>query len=137
MNSEILSKDGLNKNLRMPPEEYAKKLWDWTPLNKCFERGIRIPDVDGLVETNYHFLCLEGKSKNASLSKGQRMLLERLAKLSQFTVIVFKGDPPNLSTITEWEVLGKQKHRGNFQEFFNFIRKWFNWAEKDNIRNKG
>lgn len=135
MNSETSSKDG--RNLRMSPEEYAKKLWDWTPLNSCFERGIRFTDVDGFVEVNYHFLHLEGKSKDISLPRGQRMALERLAKLPQFTVIVFKGSPPNLSTVTEWEVLGKQKHEGDFQGFFNFIRNWFIWAEKNNIRNKG
>lgn len=136
MNSETSSKDGRNKNLRMSPEEYAKKLWDWTPLNECFKRGIRFTDVDGFVEVNYHFLHLEGKSKNISLPKGQRMALERLARLPEFTVIVFKGDPPNLNTITEWEVLGKKIYKGKFREFFNFIHRWFEWAEKDNIRNK-
>jgi len=134
MNSETSSKDG--PNLRMPPEEYAKRLWDWTPLNNCFKRGIRFTDVDGIVEANRHFLLLEGKSKNAYLPKGQRMALERLAKLAEFTIIVFRGDPPNLSTVTEWEVLGKNKQKGNFQEFFNFIQEWFIWAEKDNTRNK-
>lgn len=125
------------RNLRLPPEEYAKKLWDWTPLNKCFERNIRVTDVDGFVEVNYHFLYLEGKSRNANLSGGQKIALERLAKLPQFTVVVFRGDPPDLHTVTEWEVLGKnKKHKGGFEEFSKFIHEWFIWADKNDIRDK-
>ena len=119
----------------MPPEEYAKKLWDWTPLNNCFERKIRLTDIDGLVEANNHFLLLEGKTTNIDLPRGQKIALERLAKLPEFTVIVFEGNPPDLETIISWKVLGKNKYNGGFQDFRNFIKQWFIWAEKDNERN--
>lgn len=125
------------RNLRLSAEEYARKLWDWTPLNKCFERNIRVTDIDGFVEVNYHFLYLEGKSKSGYLPRGQKMALERLAKLPQFTVIVFKGDPPDLHTVIEWEVLGKnKKYKGDFEEFLEFIHQWFIWVEKDDVRDK-
>lgn len=117
------------RNLRMSPEEYAKKLWDWTSLNGCFERGIRLTDVDGMVEANNKFLFLEGKSKDIDLPKGQKWALERLAKIPEITVVSFNGEPPDLNTITFWEILGKKKYEGNFKEFYEFVHKWFLWAE--------
>lgn len=131
MNSETLLKDG--HNLRMSPEDYFGKLWNWKPLNGCFERNITIPDIDGFVEVNCHFLVLEGKTVGCKMPEGQKTALKRLSKLPEFTVIIFKGNPPNLDTVTEWQVLGNQKHKGNFQEFFNFIHEWFIWANKGSI----
>ena len=115
-------------NLRLPPEEYAKRLWDWTGLNECFDRGIRLTDIDGFVEVGNKFLFLEGKPPGAIMRRGQRLALERLAQLPNFTVIVLEGNPP--FDIHGWQVIGKKRYAGDSEAFKNFIRKWFEYADK-------
>lgn len=127
---EILSNVG--RNLRMSPEEYAKKLWDWTALNESFERGIRLTDIDGFVEVGGHFLVIEGKSFSGTLPKGQRIALNRLASLDNFTVIVIDGNPPD--EIRGWRVLGKRKYRGDYNEFAAFVRMWFEYADSNQVK---
>jgi len=116
------------RNLRLPPEEYAKRLWDWTDLNVCFERGIRLTDIDGFVEVGNKFLFLEGKPLGGRLPKGQKIALERLALLPGVTVIVIEGDPP--FDVCGWRVIGKKRYTGDKDAFKKFIRQWFEWADK-------
>ena len=114
-------------NLKMTPEQYAKRLWDWTPLNGCFDRGIRVGDLDGFVEVGNKFLVIEGKPPGGELPKGQGYALTRLAKMDNFTVVVLEGTPP--FDIVGWRVLGKKKYVGGAEEFKKFIRKWFEYAD--------
>ena len=123
-NSETSSKG--SRNLRLPPEEYAKRLWDWTPLNSCFDRGIRVGDIDGFVEVGGKFLFIEGKPPSGTLKRGQRLALERLAKIDKFTVIIIEGNPP--FDIVGWMVLGKKKYKGDAEDFKRFVREWFEYA---------
>lgn len=120
------------RNLRWSLNNCIRKLWDWTALNICFGRKIKLSDIDGFVEVNYHFLFLEGKSKRAKMERGQRQALERLAGVPKIIVILVRGDPPDITTVDEWEVLGNspQTHQGNFQDFADFIRAWFLWADR-------
>ena len=114
-------------NLEMSPEEYAKRLWDWTPLNGSFDRGIRVGDLDGFVEVGGKYLVIEGKPPGGMLPAGQRYALTRLANLDEFTVVVLEGTPP--FDIVGWRVLGKKKYKGNAEEFKVFIHKWFEYAD--------
>lgn len=116
------------RNLRLSPEEYAKRLWDWTDLNECFERGIRLTDIDGFVEVGKKFLFLEGKPPGGRLPRGQKIALERLAQFPDITVVIIEGNPP--FEIRGWRVIGKQRYKGNNEEFKMFIRMWFEWADK-------
>jgi hypothetical protein len=113
-------------NLRLSPEEYAKRLWDWTPLNEAFDRGIRVGDIDGMVECGGKFLFLEGKPPGQPLSKGQGLALQRLAALPGVTVVVVRGHPP--SAVVGWEVIGKRNYVGTLEELVAFIRLWFEAA---------
>jgi len=113
-------------NLRLSPEEYAKRLWDWTPLNEAFDRGIRVGDIDGMVECGGRFLFLEGKPPGQVLATGQRLALQRLAALPGVTVIVIRGQPPR--DVVGWDVIGKQHYDGSIAELAAFIRLWFEAA---------
>jgi hypothetical protein len=56
------------------------------------KQGYILPsDLDGIIETNFHFLVFEWKRPDEELSKGQHIMLSRLASLPKFTVIVVKG----------------------------------------------
>jgi hypothetical protein len=114
----------------MNAEEYFEKLWDWTPLNDCFKRGIRPTDIDGCVEANGKFLILEGKTSGEEMPTGQKLALERMSAFPEFTVIIIEGKPP--FDVTGWRVLGKKKYTGGNVEFKKFIRRWFDWA--DNVK---
>ena len=116
-------------NLRMTPEEYAKRLWDWTPLNAAFKRGIRVGDVDGFVEVNKHYLFIEAKPPNTKMPTGQRIAFERIAREPRHYVFVIYGYPPD--TVVGWRVLGRKYYKGNYGDFVRFVRKWFEWAEKN------
>ena len=131
------------KNLRMSPEEYAKRLWDWTPLNSCFPRGVRLTDVDGAVEIGGEFLEIEGKPDGAELPKGQAYyLFRKVAK--GIRVVILHGDPP--ASVVGWAVLvnrkrshwpnsyGKQawhsrEYRGDYSAFARFVKRWAVFAE--------
>ena len=85
---------------------YAKSVWQWCEVLKgCFgNTTIEPSDIDGIVERNGYFLILETKGRNASLSRGQEIMLRRLAKLDKFTVVVVWGDrykPERLLVMTK------------------------------------
>jgi hypothetical protein len=90
----------------MTPEEYAARLWDWTPLNGCFPRGIRLTDVDGGVEIGGEFLEIEGKPFGAELPTGQAYYFFRKVARG-IRVILIEGDPP--STIRRVSVLHNRR----------------------------
>lgn len=115
-----------SRNLKLSPEEYSKRLWDWTFLNVSFSRGIRLADIDGFVEANNKFLFIEGKPPNGRMKRGQQMALQRLAALPDATVIVLKGNPPN--EVVSWEVIGDREYLGNKDDFAEFVRMWFQCA---------
>ena len=115
------------RNLRLSPEEYARRLWDWTPFNKAFDRGIRIGDIDGMVECKGKFLFLDGKPSQV-LSTGQRLAYERLAQLPGVTVIIINGQPP--FGVEGWRVIGKRTYKGTLEEAVAFVRRWFEYANR-------
>lgn len=63
------------------------------------KKGYILPsDLDGILETNRKFLVFEWKRPNEELSKGQHIMLSRLAELPQFTVVVVSGHSDSFST---------------------------------------
>jgi hypothetical protein len=73
---------------------YRAELWDWTPFNDCFgDSGIRISDIDGMVERNGLFLMLDGKRDGTFLKQGQLRLYKSFAATKAGTAIVFWGNP--------------------------------------------
>lgn len=140
------SKDG--RNLNQSPEEYAKGLWDWTPFNSCFKRygfsapGIRIGDIDGIVERKGRFLLLEGKRGKVEIDDAHLLMYQRLLETGLFTIVIFWGIPRNKEGVMEVEriwVLTKQ-HPNNepmesisIADLWKIIHEWFVLADTKHI----
>ena len=87
-------------------KNYTNSVWQWCEVLKgCFgNTTIEPSDIDGIVERNGYFLVIEAKGKNARMSRGQEIMLRRLAKIDKFTVVVVWGDkykPERLLVMTK------------------------------------
>lgn len=88
----------------------AEQLWDWKRLSQAFSGSIRPCDIDGIVEVNGFFLILEAKPADAlPPDGGQRRVLEELARLPRFTVLVLYGDPGTGSAV-RWQRIGSKEN---------------------------
>lgn len=91
-------------------ETAARRLWDWAELSAAFTGKIRPCDIDGIVEINGHFLVIEAKpAHEMPPDGGQRRVLDELAKLPRFTVLVLYGDPLT-GVAVRWQVIGTKEN---------------------------
>ena len=108
-------------------ENYMDAVTDWSYLNDCFDRGIRVSDVDGIVEANGSFLMIEAKGKGVPVPYGQRLMLRRFAKMPNCYVLILWGDPPR-----RYKLLGvgegKNKHCDK-AEVKRLVKAWFEWVD--------
>jgi len=104
---------------------YRQQLPDWSPFNDCFPRGIRIGDIDGIVEIGGRFLMLEWKGgKNVSLPNGQRQLLKRFGKPPD-AVLCLRGTPSDL----QWLVFDGSEPDGWHDVSLDEVKAWVKrWA---------
>lgn len=117
---------------------YMDTLWDWSPFNDCFgDSGIKISDVDGIVERNGHFLILDGKRPNLrgqrEISDGHRLLYRRLA-IFGVSVIVFHGQPPSdVQYIRQWLPGGEfvQERPCDLDGLRDLVAEWFVRADRE------
>lgn len=110
---------------------YRERLPNWTSFNDCFPRGIRISDIDGIVEVGGRFLMLEWKgSKKVSLPDGQRLLLRRFGKPPD-AVICLRGTPSDL----QWLVFDGGEPQGwrdiSLDEAKTWVKRWATEADRD------
>jgi hypothetical protein len=75
-------------------------------LDRIWSRNCRMGDLDGIIETGNRFLMIECKSPGKPIDKGQRLLLESLARLPNFTVLVIWGADP---IVERMAVVGKDQ----------------------------
>lgn len=95
--------------------------WKWSTINWG---GKRSPsDLDAVLEVCGSFLVLECKQPGEELKRGQEILLQQLARLPQFKVLIVRGFPETSEPLTV-EVMGpdgigpvKPCNRTQFQEF--------------------
>jgi hypothetical protein len=95
------------------------------------KQGYILPsDLDGILETNRKFLVFEWKRPGEELSKGQHIMLSRLAELPQFTVVVVSGHSDSYST--EVKEIYKMEKDGSLKEvgfgvdvLVEKTKKWF------------
>lgn len=80
-------------------DKFISQLWDWGFLNGCFKgTGIRVSDLDGIVESRGRFLVLEGKSGTAPIPTGQAIMFNAMIRTNAevgydlFTVLVMWGE---------------------------------------------
>ena len=110
------------RNLRMSPHEYALHLPDWTFLNKSFDRGIRVSDIDGFVEKGGHFLFFEWGWPSKGRSRGQRWALDRLARQPKTSVVFIRG---KVDLVVDWRAIGEEEGIGTDGESLErYVREW-------------
>lgn len=107
-------------------EDYLNNLIPWDRLNGAFPRGIAPTDVDGMVEASNQFLFFEAKRHGEELKKGQRMALQRLARLSDaITVIVLHWEPSTNELEEFYEILSPNNILGRgWDELRKFCKDW-------------
>lgn len=117
-------------------DDYHRAWWDWSWLNDCFRGGIRVADVDGIVERRGRFLLLEGKrivsTQPLPLPRGQQLLHDALCATGCFTVLVFWGVPPRgpvlFHRLQSRHGIGKTS-RSSKEQVANIVRRWYAWAD--------
>lgn len=92
-------------------------------------RKLTMSDIDGVAEVNGSFVFLEWKSHKGPLPTGQRILAERLTRLStRITYVVIQHEPGHVMGVENIMVV----HDGKFhdwqpctmQELFDRIKAW-------------
>jgi hypothetical protein len=116
---------------------YLNTLWDWSPLNDVFGRtGIRVSDVDGIVERNGHFLLLDGKRPDLRggryIKNGTLRMYRRFAENGGY-VFVFHGQPPvTPEWVRAWRPGGEfvPERPCDLAGLRALVWQWFQWAEQ-------
>jgi len=117
------SKKGCFNTKRRPKIEH---------FSECFPGKISFGDVDGIVEINSKALMLEWKSDTTELSRGQRIMYERLSRTNQVTVIVLCGDAETMNIqYMGWVFGGKytEPEPSSLNDARDAIVSWVNWAK--------
>ena len=111
---------------------YVPHIPDWSPFNGCFPRdGIRISDIDGMVEVGNHFLFIEWKMPKATVPEGQLKALTRLTRLPGITVLIVWGK--TTTTPECWQVIHGGEVPGastvDHDALLRFITEWATSAD--------
>ena len=106
-------------------DHFTKALWDWGFLDGCFAGGIRVSDLDGIVERNGKFLVLEGKSLRRGIPSGQRYMFNALKRLGCFEIVILWGEANSVEFMQIWP---HDKMPAGAEDIQDFVRSWFLWA---------
>lgn len=91
-------------------------------------RKIAMSDIDAVTEVNGHFLFLEWKSYQGEIPIGQRILFERITKLSpNITVVVVAGDCETMNVSSIQRIKGGEFSSWvscDLQGLFDRIERW-------------
>ena len=99
-------------------------------LAGCLPGSIAFTDVDALVEIKGNLLLLEWKDHGV-LSRGQRILFERMTLLCPATVLIVEGDAEEMavsSIRTAWEGRIDPAQQADFEGLRRDIQRWAAWA---------
>ena len=91
-------------------------------------------NLDMVMERFGQFLVGEWKRPGEEISKGQEILLKRLASKDEFVVLIIEGDTDDGMNITNIEALnasgGLVEIGKTTEELKRFVRFWYEHAEK-------
>lgn len=91
-------------------------------------------NLDMVMERYGQFLVGEWKRPNEEISRGQEILLKRLAGKDNFVVLIIEGDTDDgmvVSNIEAYTTSGSMVSIGrNVEDLKRFIRFWYERAEK-------
>jgi len=100
-------------------------------FNGCFPNPkMSFTDLDAICEIGGRFLVQEWK-QNGHLPDGQRILLERLSRRSDFRAVVVDGDPMYMSVksfapVIDGEVCAVV--RADLEDLRAYVKRWAHWA---------
>lgn len=110
---------------------FIEALWDWSFLDDCFgDTGIRVGDMDGIVERNDWKLCLETKGPCVPVKDGQLRTFRSLVK-DGWTVLIIWGKRNQPEAMQIWyphEEQPRAKIKATENDIKDIVRRWFNWA---------
>lgn len=111
-------------------DSYIAALWDWGFLDKCFDYGIRVSDLDGIVERNGWCLVIEAKGPGRAVPTGQRKMFAALVKLG-FTVLVVWGKANKPQHMQVWYPHRRAPEKqvpATEDSIRDIVERWFRWA---------
>lgn len=89
-------------------------------------------NVDGICERNGKFLIMEWKRPKEKVSKGQKYLLQSLAKKEDFMVVIIYGNTDTETIINKYYLVqpdGQCMLAGQgFEMFKSFYKQWYELA---------
>jgi hypothetical protein len=90
-------------------------------------------DIDMIIERKGKFFVGEWKRQGENISQGQAILLQTLAKQSQFTVCVVIGNTDTETVIHSVLCISKsgeyRKIGASLDDLKVFINQWYEWAD--------
>ena len=102
----------------------------------CFPGRINFGDVDGIVEINGHGLMFEWKTHNNGLTKGQRIMYERLTVTDLITVICIVGNAETMEC-THYSLFHLGKYyppkKSDLLGIKSVIKRWVEKVENHNL----
>lgn len=113
-------------------KKFEEALVNWDFLARCFgPTRIRVSDVDGFVERNWHVLFLEAKGMGVPVPRGQALAFNTLSRMPKVTVLVLwgrnvEGGAFLVSHMQEW---GTPQRDATNDDVIGFVGSWF--AEVD------
>ena len=96
----------------------------------CLPGRIAFSDVDAIVEINGNLLLLEWKD-HQEISRGQRILFERMTRLCPATVLIVEGDAETMEVVsirTVWKGNIEKPAPANVELLRWYIRDWADYA---------
>ncbi len=111
---------------------FVNSLWDWGFLNECFgNSGIRVGDMDGIVERNDWHLAFETKGAGVPVKNGQQRNFASLVRKG-FTVLILWGKPNQTEQMQIWyphRNAPEAIQRASNEDVIDIVRRWYNWAD--------
>ena len=107
-----------------------KKRLKFGVFKDCLPGKISFTDVDALVERNGNLLFMEWKD-HQELSKGQRILFQRMTLFCPAVVLVVEGDAESMlvsSIRTVWQGKMTEPEPADLDTLRATIRQWSDWA---------
>ena len=96
----------------------------------CLPGHIAFGDVDAIVEIKGNLLLLEWKD-HQQISRGQRILYERMTRICPASVLIVEGDAEHMevsSIRTVWGGVVLQAEPGDLEQLRQYIRNWSAYA---------
>lgn len=122
----------MNSNIRNEGH-FTASFWDWTPFNSLFKYGIRISDIDGVVERNGHVLYIETKLPGANVPTGQERLHDAWVEKGDTVLLVWGKPNRPQSALLRHGATAREIKPCSTDDLNDIVRRWFSWADSNGL----